>query len=72
MPTRRHRLRVAEELGSLLMLRGSYEEAADGWAKRDRLPPGAQAAEIDGKIGELAFKRGDVRTAADPSNGRSG
>jgi tetratricopeptide (TPR) repeat protein len=60
------RLRVAEELGSLLMLRGSYEGAARWLGEaRSLVPPGAHAAEIEGKIGELAFKRGDVRTAAD-------
>jgi tetratricopeptide (TPR) repeat protein len=60
------RLRVAEELGSLLMLRGSYDGSARWLGEaRSLVPPGAHAAEIEGKIGELAFKRGDVRTAAD-------
>jgi tetratricopeptide (TPR) repeat protein len=60
------RIRVAEELGSLLMVRGSYEGSAQ-WLDEARslVPPGDHAAEIEGKIGELAFKRGDVRTAAD-------
>jgi tetratricopeptide (TPR) repeat protein len=60
------RIRVAEELGSLLMVRGSYEGSAR-WLDEARslVPPGDHAAEIEGKIGELAFKRGDVRTAAD-------
>ena len=60
------RLRVAEELGSLLMLRGSYDGSARWLGEaRSLVPPGDHAAEIEGKIGELAFKRGDVRTAAD-------
>ena len=47
------------------MLRGSYEEAA-GWLEEARrlVPEGPEAAAIAGKLGELAFKRGDVRTAA--------
>ncbi len=59
------RARVAEDLGEVLMLRGSYEEAA-GWLEEARrlVPEGPEAAAIAGKLGELAFKRGDVRTAA--------
>jgi tetratricopeptide (TPR) repeat protein len=60
------RARVAEDLGEVLMLRGSYEEAA-GWLEEARrlVPSGPEAATIAGKLGELAFKRGDVRTAAE-------
>ena len=60
------RARVAEDLGEVLMLRGSYEEAA-GWLGEARrlVADGPQAAAIAGKLGELAFKRGDARTAAD-------
>ncbi|HWL91079.1 MAG TPA: AAA family ATPase, partial [Actinomycetota bacterium] len=60
------RARVAEDLGEVLMLRGSYEEAAS-WLKEARrlVPDGPEAAAIAGKMGELAFKRGDVQTAAD-------
>ena len=48
------------------MLRGSYDASARWLGEaRSLVPPGAHAAEIEGKIGELAFKRGDVRTAAD-------
>jgi tetratricopeptide (TPR) repeat protein len=59
------RARVAEDLGAILMVRGAYEEAAR-WLDEARslVPPGDRAAEIESKIGELAFKRGDVRTAA--------
>ena len=59
------RARVAEDLGEVLMLRGSYEEAAEWLEEARRLvPDGLQAATIAGKLGELAFKRGDARTAA--------
>ena len=58
--------RVAEDLGEVLMLRGSYEEAARWLDEARRLVPGGpEAAAIAGKLGELAFKRGDVRTAAE-------
>jgi tetratricopeptide (TPR) repeat protein len=59
------RARVAEDLGAILMVRGAYEESAR-WLDEARslVPPGERAAEIESKIGELAFKRGDVRTGA--------
>ena len=59
------RVRVAEDLGAVLMVRGAYEESAR-WLDEARslVPPGERAAEIESKIGELAFKRGDVRTGA--------
>lgn len=55
---RRH---IAEELGRVLMLRGRYQEAAVELAEARRLAdqPGA-IARIDGLLGELAFKRGDM------------
>jgi len=58
------RRRVAADLGAILMVRGAYEEAAR-WLDEARAlaPPGDLAAEIESTIGELAFKRGDVRTA---------
>jgi tetratricopeptide (TPR) repeat protein len=60
------RTAVAEELGEVLMLRGSYGESAQ-WLRKARslVRDNDRAATIEGKIGELAFKRGDVRTAAD-------
>jgi tetratricopeptide (TPR) repeat protein len=62
------RITVAEELGEVLMLRGSYEESAR-WLAEARSEAsagdGTRVATIEGKIGELAFKRGDVRTAAE-------
>ena len=60
------RTTVAEELGEVLMLRGSYEESARWLGEARSLARDIdRAATIEGKIGELAFKRGDVRTAAD-------
>lgn len=58
------RCRVLEELGQVLILRGQYNEAGvkleaaaefahDSWAE----------AEVRGKLGELAFKRGDMEPA---------
>jgi hypothetical protein len=59
--------RIAEGLGDVLMLRGRYEqawqmfEAAKFLAKQD--DPQVKA-KIEGKLGELAFKRGDMKQAA--------
>jgi tetratricopeptide (TPR) repeat protein len=59
------RARVAEDLGAILMVRGAYDGSARWLAEaRSLVPPGERAAEIESKIGELAFKRGDVRSAA--------
>ncbi len=59
------RCRVAEGLGAVLMLRGWYPEAetqltaAVSLAENDLV-----RARLEGELGELAFKRGDVRTAS--------
>jgi PAS domain S-box-containing protein len=58
--------RVAEGLGDVLMLRGRYEQAAQEFeialtcAQND-----TGRATVEGKLGELAFKRGDVKTAGE-------
>ncbi|MDQ2825533.1 MAG: AAA family ATPase, partial [Actinomycetota bacterium] len=58
--------RAAEGLGDILMLRGHYGEAARqlqvaaGLTETD-----VGRAEIEGKLGELAFKQGDVETASE-------
>jgi two-component system sensor kinase len=59
------RYRIAEELGDVLMLRGRYDDAAQQFqAARDLADGDLARAEIDGKLGELAFKRGDMETAS--------
>ncbi len=58
------RFGIAEGLGNVAMLRGRYDEAATQFEIALGLADGQTAqAEIEGKLGELAFKRGDVKTA---------
>jgi signal transduction histidine kinase/tetratricopeptide (TPR) repeat protein len=58
------RLRVAEGLGDVLMLRGRYGDAAHEFLEARRLARGdVDGARLEGKLGELAFKSGDVATA---------
>ena len=58
-------LRIAEELGQVLMLRGRYDDAANQFERALHLAPDAQGeARIFGELGELAFKRGDVNTSS--------
>jgi PAS domain S-box-containing protein len=60
------RRRVAEGLGDVLMLRGQYEQAAAQLQTAEKLADDVvERAEIEGKLGELAFKRGDVATASE-------
>jgi two-component system sensor kinase len=60
------RFQVAEGLGDVLMLRGQYEDAAGEFETALALAQGNVAqAQIEGKLGELAFKRGDVKTAGE-------
>jgi len=55
---------IAEGLGDVLMLRGKYDEAAELFRRAALLGDGEFArAKIQGKIGELAFKRGDMESA---------
>jgi two-component system sensor kinase len=59
------RLRVSEGLGDIFMLRGRYDRAAAQLETALTLAQGDVAqAKIEGKLGELAFKRGDVKTAS--------
>ena len=58
------RYRIAEGLGDVLMLRGRYDAAAPLFERAARLAEGTFAqAQIRGKLGELAFKRGDIERA---------
>ena len=60
------RRQVAEGLGDVLMLRGHYENAAAQLQIAGRLADDViERAEIEGKLGELAFKRGDMGTASE-------
>ena len=55
---------VAEGLGDVLMLRGKYDQAAELFRRAALLDDGEfTRAKIQGKIGELAFKRGDIESA---------
>ena len=55
---------IAEGLGDVLMLRGHYDAAATLFEEAARLADGKCArAQIKGKLGELAFKRGDMENA---------
>lgn len=55
---------IAEGLGDVLMLRGRYDEAARLFHEASELASGMLAqAQIQGKLGELAFKRGDMEAA---------
>ncbi len=56
--------RIAEGLGDVLMLRGRYDAAAQLLRGAAELAEGAfSRAQILGKLGELAFKRGDMESA---------
>lgn len=60
------RYQIAEGLGDVLMLQGNYDKAAqvlEAAAFLARAP--VQSAEIEGRLGELAFKKGDMKTAGD-------
>lgn len=60
------RYRVAEGLGDVLMLRGLYPPAAEMFEAAKRLAKDDMTrAQIEGKLGELAFKQGDNKTASE-------
>lgn len=58
------RLTVATSLGSVLMRRGRYDEAAKKFEEaRSLTDDRLMQARLEGQFGELAMKRGDVKTA---------
>ncbi len=58
------RRELADGLGDVLMMSGRYEEAQVHLERARGLSEGAVAqAEVDGRLGELLFKRGDVDAA---------
>jgi len=58
------RIQVAEGLGDVLILQGVYGEAEEQLSlARSLVDDRLHAAALDGKLGELAFKQGDVPTA---------
>ncbi len=60
------RYRINEGLGNVLMLRGLYPPAAEMFEAASLLAKDDQTrAEIEGKLGELAFKQGDNKAAAE-------
>lgn len=55
---------IAEGLGDVLTLQGAYQEAGAQLAGAQKLVVDtAHKATLDGKLGDLAFKQGDVLTA---------
>jgi two-component system sensor kinase len=59
------RRRIAEGFGDVLMLHGRYPEAARELEEASALAEDPRTlARIEGKKGELAFKRGDVKQAS--------
>jgi signal transduction histidine kinase/CheY-like chemotaxis protein len=58
------RFHIAKGLGDVLMLRGRYDAAAELLEHAAQLASGATPrAQVQGKLGELAFKRGDMARA---------
>ncbi len=59
------RYRIAEGLGDVLMLRGRYDEAQEQFTQARTLAGTDLArAQVEGRLGELAFKRGDIKGAS--------
>src|SRR5262249_51654983 len=61
-----NRLRIARGLGEGLMLRGRYAESAGHFEEAlDLSDDPLDRAQVEGRLGELAFKRDDFVTAGD-------
>lgn len=64
------RYQVAESLGDVLMLRGLYPPAAKMFQAASRLAKdNSTRAQIEGKLGELAFKQGDNQATCEALEG---
>ena len=60
-----YKVAVFEGIGDVLMLRGKYQEATEYYKHCHKLVVSKyEKARIDGKIGELAFKTGNVKIAS--------
>ena len=60
------RLQVAEGLGDVLTLRGRYDDAVNELVQARTLAcTDLERARINGKLGDVAFKRGEMRIASD-------
>ncbi|WP_162275950.1 response regulator [Roseimaritima ulvae] len=60
------RYQIAEGLANVLMLRGSYDNAAEQFERaRELAADEITKAEMEGKLGEVAFKQGDMERAID-------
>src|SRR5262249_10164700 len=56
---------VSEALGEILMLRGRYDEAAERFERARALAQNAiGVARMEGRLGELVFRRDDLEGAA--------
>ncbi len=61
---RQTRFRIESGLGNVLMVRGRYAEAAEAFEAASRFAEGVVGkAELQGKLAELAIKRGDMDQA---------
>jgi PAS domain S-box-containing protein len=64
------RRQIAEGMGDVLVLAGAYAEAhVQLSAARELVDEPRQAASLDGKLGALAFKQGDIPTAKERLEG---
>ncbi|MBC8352029.1 MAG: protein kinase [Planctomycetes bacterium] len=60
------RFRIAEGLADVLMLRGKYDEAEPQLQSAHSMAEGSTAiARVEGKLGALKFKKGEMAEAAD-------
>ncbi|GAC1434307.1 MAG: hypothetical protein NVSMB51_01130 [Solirubrobacteraceae bacterium] len=63
--SREVRREIAEGLGDVLMMRGRYDAALEQLLEARQLTSGAFAqARLEGALGELSFKRGDMHKAS--------